>query len=439
MKNLCLISLGCSKNLVDSEVMLAKLSHLKLVESPKNADIIIINTCGFIASAKSESIQAILEVARIKKNGAMLVVSGCLSARYKDELQSEIKEIDLILGVGEFDKIDELLNRKSGAHTEIKSNKTFLINKEERVITGSKIHAYIKISEGCNQKCSFCAIPLIKGRLQSRKLESIIDEVKRLVARGYVDFSFISQDSSSYLKDYKKNDGLISLIRAIDGISGVRSARILYLYPSTTSLDLINAIGESRVFASYFDMPLQHASNNMLKIMQRGADKSRCVKLLEAMRKINNNFIRTSFLLGHPGESERDFSELCEFVDDFNFDRVNIFGFSSESGTKAHTMKNIVTLKTTNERIKKLDKIIQTQQSTHFKAYDNKKIEAIIDGISKQSELLFSARDLRWDREIDGEILINDSVLETPLNAGYYEIETKFSNGILLGKALRKI
>lgn len=437
-----LISLGCNKNLVDSEVMLGKLRDITLIDSASEADIIIVNTCGFIASAKKESIDKILEVALQKKDNAILVVSGCLSERYADELRDEIPEIDIIMGVGDYDKIDSILLevKKSKDSTQenppliIKSNRTFLLDNQQRIITGSKIHAYIKISEGCNQRCSFCAIPHFKGNLRSRSVESIMREIDILLKEGFCDFSFIAQDSSSFMKDKNKKDALVELIKSVEK-SGVKSARILYLYPTSTSERLIEAIGESKIFQNYFDMPLQHISNNMLKIMRRGADKKRHIELLRKMRECENSFVRTTFLLGHPSETERDFAELCEFVREWHFDRANIFGFSKEEGTLAFNMPNEVDTKTTKLRIKELNAILSSQQHNSLKSLVGRKIKIIIEGLSKESDLLFSARDLRWDREIDGEILINDS--QMPLKRGYYEAEiTDFKSGILLGRAV---
>lgn len=455
MPNLCLISLGCTKNLVDSEVMLGALSAYERTNEPQDADIIIVNTCGFIASAKKESIDRILEVALVKKDDAILIVSGCLSERYAEELRDEIKEIDIITGVGDYDKIKVMIERVRDSRKSryespksanplqiqtpqiIKSDKTFLIDNEWRIITGSAIHAYIKISEGCNQQCSFCAIPHFKGKLHSRGIDSIMREVDSLVARGFMDFSFIAQDSSSYMRDLGKKDGLVELIGRVE-TSGVKSARILYLYPTTTSESLIGTIAQSRVFQNYFDMPLQHISDKMLKAMKRGADKARHIALLEQMRKCENSFVRTTFLLGHPQESERDFAELCEFVSDFSFERANIFGFSREEGTVAFDMSDEVSAKTTKERIKTLNAILSKQQKNSLKSLVGKEISTIIDGRSAQSDLLFSARDLRWDREIDGEILINDSAI--PLNYGYYKVQiTDFKDGILLGKAMERL
>lgn len=439
-KTLCLISLGCNKNLVDSEVMLGRLREYSLVHSPKDANVIIINTCGFIESAKEESISKILQAVQDKRKDSILVVSGCLSQRYANELKKEIPQIDLITGVGDYDKIDNMiLSLKRDSQKIIKSNEIFLIDLEDRVITGSQIQSYIKISEGCNQKCSFCAIPNIKGKLHSRDISSCIKEIESLIKRGFYDFSFIAQDSSSYMKDLGKNNALIDLINEVEKIEGIRSARILYLYPTTTSEKLIERIGESSIFQNYFDMPMQHISTKILRIMKRGADKNRHIELLKSMKNIPNSFIRTTFLIGHPEESDFDFDELCDFISSFVFDRINIFAFSPQEGTTANNMK-AVDSKITNKRIDILNKIIQKQQKNIFKNYAGKQITAIIDGVSKESNLLYSARDIKWDREIDGEILINENLSNNNLSAGYYKVKVDFfKDGYLIGKALERL
>lgn len=420
--------------------MLGRLSEYELVDSPSDARVIIVNTCGFIHSAKQESINKILEVAKNKPKSSILVVSGCLSERYADELRDEIKEIDIITGVGDYNKIDLMIENLNKQNKIIKSNSTFLIDNENRVITGSNIQCYIKISEGCNQRCSFCAIPTFKGKLHSRSIESCVKEIESLIKKGYQDFSFIAQDSSSYMHDFGKKDALIDFIDEIEQIDGIRSARILYLYPSTTSFGLIDRIAESSVFQNYFDMPIQHIADSMLSAMKRGSNKKQHLELLNKMRNTKDSFLRTTLLLGHPGESERDFEELCDFVNEFVFDRINIFAFSLEEGTKAYTMGNKVNAKVVNKRISRLNAIIKAQQKRQFSDYVGKELSAIIDGVSKESEFLFSARDMRWDREIDGEILINENLTNSPLQAGYYNIVVdSFKDGYLIGKAVRKL
>lgn len=440
-KKLHLISLGCTKNLVDSEVMLGCLSAYENTQDVSEADVVIVNTCGFIEAAKQESIQTLLNALEAKKDEAILVASGCLSERYAKELKQEIPEIDIITGVGDYDKIDVMIQkRKKGEEICQSQNGVFLANETtKRVISGSKIHAYIKLSEGCNQKCSFCAIPSFKGKLHSRTLESTLKEVQALVKQGFRDFSFISQDSSSYMRDLGVKDGLVALIKGIDKLVenglDLRSARILYLYPSTTSKELIQAICDSKVFVNYFDMPLQHASPSVLKTMGRSHHFK---DLLKEMRKTPNSFVRTSFIIGHPGESESDFEELCAFIEEFPFDRMNLFAFSKEEGTKSAEMEQIPQ-KTINARLKAINAIFTKQYQADLKALKDEEIVAIIEGKSEESEYFYSARDVRFAPSVDGEILINDSLLEGELEAGYYKVKiTEVVGENVLGRVIAR-
>ncbi|WP_149700554.1 30S ribosomal protein S12 methylthiotransferase RimO [Campylobacter concisus] len=404
MPKLHLISLGCNKNLVDSEIMLGRLQNYDITDDISDADVIIVNTCGFIKSAKEESIQTILEMHEARKNGSLLVVTGCLMQRYKDELIKELPEVDLFTGVADYDKIDEIILKKQNLF----SPETYLQANEERVITGSNYHAYIKISEGCNQKCSFCAIPTFKGKLNSRSLENIVNEVKNLVKKGYYDFSFLSQDSSSYMRDHGISDGLINLIDEIEKIKGVRSARILYLYPSTTSKELISRIIASPIFHNYFDMPIQHISENMLKIMKRGSGAKKIKELLNLMRNAKNSFLRTGVIVGHPGESEEDFEELCEFLEEFKFDRISAFAYSKEEDTASFEMEQIPA-KIISKRLSKIEKITKKAINESLKKELGKQIYASLEGVSSEGEMFYAAKKDIWDKDIDGEILINES------------------------------
>ncbi len=404
MPKLHLISLGCNKNLVDSEIMLGRLQNYDITDDISDADVIIVNTCGFIKSAKEESIQTILEMHEARKNGSLLVVTGCLMQRYKDELIKELPEVDLFTGVADYDKIDEIILKKQNLF----SPQTYLQANEERVITGSNYHAYIKISEGCNQKCSFCAIPTFKGKLKSRSLENIVNEVKNLVKKGYYDFSFLSQDSSSYMRDHGISDGLINLIDEIEKIKGVRSARILYLYPSTTSKELIERIIASPIFHNYFDMPIQHISENMLKIMKRGSGAKKIKELLNLMRNAKNSFLRTGVIVGHPGESEEDFEEICEFLEEFKFDRISAFAYSKEEDTASFEMEQIPA-KIISKRLSKIEKITKKAINESLQKELGKQIYASLEGISSEGEMFYAAKKDIWDKDIDGEILINES------------------------------
>ena len=495
MAKLHLVSLGCNKNLIDSEIMLGRLQNYELTDEPASADVMIVNTCGFIASAKQESIRTILKLSEQKKSGALLVVTGCLMQRYKDELMRELPEVDLFTGVGDYDKIDEIILKKQNLF----SPDTYLQASEERVITGSNYHAYIKISEGCNQKCSFCAIPSFKGRLKSRSIEDIEAEVRSLVARGFYDFSFIAQDSSSFGRDLRRSnkggsnfkgsegelnfagfrDGqnsddsnggaadkisaqgrltrgkgsseenasdeiadewgadLVALIKRIEKIKGVKVARVLYLYPTSTDERLIRTIVDSPVFANYFDMPIQHINDKMLSLMKRGASAARIKELLNLMRAAPNSFLRTGVIVGHPGETDVEFDELCDFLQEFKFDRISAFAYSKEEDTASFAMPQIPA-RTISRRLNKIEKITREAIDSSMRALVGKKIPLIIEGASSEGEFFYGAKPLAWDKDIDGEILINESYVQNLKVGGLYECEiTEFVGDRLLARVLK--
>ncbi|RLA70622.1 MAG: 30S ribosomal protein S12 methylthiotransferase RimO [Epsilonproteobacteria bacterium] len=412
-KKLHIVSLGCTKNLVDTEVMMGRLQSYQLTDDSSEADVIIVNTCGFIDAAKSESLNTVIDLDAVRKEDSTLVMAGCLSERYQDELSKELSEVDIFTGVGDYEKIDELLATKESRF----SDEVYLIDGAERVVTGSTYHAYIKLSEGCNQSCSFCAIPSFKGKLHSRNLDSIAQEVEKLVARGYYDFSFVSQDSSSFLRDQNVKDGLIHLIKRIELIEGVKSARILYLYPSTTTMKLLQTIAASSLFHNYFDMPIQHINDEILRLMKRGFGKEKTLELLNYMRSLPDTYLRTSFIVGHPQESEAMFDELCEFAENFGFDRINVFSYSNEEGTTAYDMTQIDD-ETIALRAEKLGEIADACTTVSLKKEIGKEVELIIDSESEEHEYLLSARKLLWAPEIDGEIFVNDKEIDGKLEFG---------------------
>lgn len=507
MAKLHLVSLGCNKNLVDSEIMLGRLQNYELTDEPASADVMIVNTCGFIASAKQESIRTILKLSEQKKSGALLVVTGCLMQRYKDELMRELPEVDIFSGVGDYDKIDEMILKKQNLF----SPQTYLQSPaltSSRVITGSNYHAYVKISEGCNQKCSFCAIPSFKGRLKSRSIDDIEAEVRDLVARGFYDFSFIAQDSSSYGRDLRrgKKDGsnfkgsrdklnsaffrdgqnsdgsydvqnsdglcgsagdeisaydktacgknvrkkdlddknndalgtdLVALIKRIEKIKGVKVARVLYLYPTSTDERLIRTIVSSPVFANYFDMPIQHINDKMLSLMKRGAGAARIKELLSLMCAAPNSFLRTGIIVGHPGEGEAEFDELCNFLQEFKFDRISAFAYSKEEDTASFAMPQIPA-RTISRRLNKIEKITREAIDNSMRALVGKKMPLIIEGASSEGEFFYGAKPLAWDKDIDGEILINESYVQNLKAGGLYECEiTEFAGDRLLARVLK--
>ena len=416
--------------------MLGRLRDYEVSDDATTADVIIINTCGFIDAAKEESINTILNVHEERKEGSLLVVSGCLTERYQEELQRDLPEVDIFTGVGDYEKIDKMIAEKRGVF----SPSVYLANENsDRVITGSNTHAYIKIAEGCNQSCSFCAIPSFKGKLHSRTLESIRKEVSALVAKGFYEFSFISQDSSSFGRDMGLKDGLVELIKTVEAIDGVKVARILYLYPSTTTFKLIDTIADSKVFETYYDMPIQQIDDGILKMMRRGFGEKKTIELLEYMKSKKDAFIRTSIIAGHPGESNEAFERVCDFMRAFQFDRFNVFFYSNEETTPAFTMKPVEE-EVIEERIEVLEAIAKETTRASLEKMLDKSIRVILEGESDEHEYILSARPTLWAKDIDGDILINDtSDLEIVFGALYEVKVTQLAGDRLLGTLVKAL
>jgi len=421
---------------VDSEVMLGRLREYEISDDAEAADVIIVNTCGFIDAAKEESINTILNLHDIRKKDSLLVVSGCLTERYQEELQKDLPEVDIFTGVGDYEKIDKMIAEKKGVF----SPSVYLANENsDRVITGSNTHAYIKIAEGCNQTCSFCAIPSFKGKLLSRTLSSIEKEVRALVEQGFYEFSFISQDSSSFGRDLKLKDGLIDLIKTVESIEGVRIARILYLYPSTTTFELIDTIADSKVFETYYDMPIQQIDDGILKLMRRGFGEQKTIALLEHMKSKKDAFIRTSIIAGHPGETDEAFDRVCDFMREFKFDRFNVFYYSNEETTPAFTMKPVEEA-VIEARVNTLEEIANETTAFSLERMVGQTIPVILEGESDEHEYILSARPTLWAKDIDGDILINDTSDLEILYGALYEVKvTQFTGDRLLGTLIQRV
>ena len=416
--------------------MLGRLREYEITDDSTTADVIIVNTCGFIDAAKEESINTILSVHEERKEDSLLVVSGCLTERYQEELQRDLPEVDIFTGVGDYEKIDKMIAKKRSLF----SPSVYLANEEsDRVITGSNTHAYIKIAEGCNQSCSFCAIPSFKGKLHSRTLESIKKEVTALVAKGFYEFSFISQDSSSFGRDIGLKDGLVELIKTVEAIDGVKVARILYLYPSTTTFKLIDTIADSKIFQTYYDMPIQQIDDSVLKIMRRGFGEKKTIELLEYMKSKKDAFIRTSIIAGHPEESNEAFERLCNFLKEFQFDRFNVFFYSNEETTPAFTMEPVPP-EIIEERVEILEDIAKETTRASLEKMLEKTITVILEGESDEHEYILSARPTLWAKDIDGDILINDtSDLEIVFGAIYEAKITQLVGDRLLGTLTKSL
>lgn len=405
-KKVGFVSLGCPKNLVDSEVMLGILSRhdYKITNEHNDAEVIIINTCGFIESAKKESIDTILELAKLKETGSLklLVVSGCLPQRYQEELTKELPEVDLWIGTGEYHKIVEYLEKEEkGSH--LVQSEYIYDDLTPRLVSTPKHTAYIKIAEGCSHTCTFCAIPGIRGRFRSRPVDSIIRETENLVSKGMKEAILIAQDTTSYGIDLKTGLGLPSLLREMAKIKGLEWIRLMYTYPQFVTDELIEVIRNEGKVLKYLDIPIQHVSDRMLMAMGRGITADKLKKRLYRLREaVPDLVLRTSVIVGFPGETERDLTELLNFIEEFEFDRLGAFTYSREEGTPASLLKRQVPEKVKKERYNRvmaLQKIISRKKN---KAHIGKVEKVIVDGISDESEFLLAGRTEGQAPDIDG-------------------------------------
>ena len=334
--NVGVISLGCAKNQVDTEIMLGylKAAGYTFTAEPVNADILIVNTCGFITPAKEESIDAIFEMAQYKETGRckLLVVTGCLSQRYPKELREEMPEVDLFLGVREYEKLPRLIAEKLSVPCSP-------VLRPERLLVTPPYRAYLRIGDGCNNRCAYCAIPLIRGNLASVPMEQLIDEAKALADMGVTELSVIAQDTSGYGRDLYGEPRMIPLLKELNRIDGLRWVRLLYTYPDTVTPALLDTLAEGEKLIPYLDMPLQHCNDDILRRMHRRGSKAHIQGVLDHIRTNYPDFtLRTTMMVGFPGETDAQFEELMQFLRDYPFDRVGAFAFSPEEGTPAAEM-----------------------------------------------------------------------------------------------------
>ncbi len=396
------ITLGCSKNLVDSEVLLTQLkgNGLEAVhESTKNdANIIVINTCGFIDKAKQESIDTILRFADAKQKGKIdkLYVTGCLSQRYKDDLETEIPQVDAFFGTRDL----PLLLKKFKA-----DYKHELIG--ERVLTTAKHYAYLKISEGCDRPCSFCAIPLMRGLHLSKPMEEIITETKNLVKNGTKELILIAQDLTYYGLDTNKKRELADLLKRISDVEGVDWIRLQYAYPAGFPLEILDVMAERENICKYLDMPLQHGSTKMLKIMRRGITREKTEELIQNIRaKVPNIALRTTLIAGHPQETEEDFAEMTTFVENMKFDRLGVFAYSHEENTHAYSMVDDVPAETKEERVAEIMEIQEGISAALNQQKIGKNYKVLID---RKESGYWVGRTEHDSPEVDNEVLIDAS------------------------------
>ena len=358
--NVGFISLGCSKNLVDTEIAIGIFKNKKynIVNDPKQADIIVINTCGFIESAKEEAINTILEMAEYKKNRCKyLIAMGCLVERYKKELEKSLPEVDLFIKFSDYNEFESEIDKliKQEAQEEHEKDFNRLDNYLDKVITTGSKTAYLRIAEGCSNRCTYCAIPYIRGSLVSRKFEDIIEEAKSLAKQGYEEIIVIAQDTTKYGIDLYGKTRLAELLNEISKIAGIRWIRFLYAYPETITDELIKVVKENDKVCKYFDIPLQHISDSVLKRMNRKSNSISIRELIQKIRKeIPETILRTSLIVGFPGETNKDFEELYEFVKETKFDRLGVFMYSKEDGTPAEKLPNQIHGNTKKSRYNKI-------------------------------------------------------------------------------------
>ena len=428
---------GCSKNLVDTEMCIGifKKEKFEIVNDPKDAEIIVINTCGFIESAKEEAINCMLEMAEYKESGncKYLVAMGCLVQRYKADLEKSLPEVDLFISIDEYDdfwnKIEHLINRKE------KSKNT--LDYLDRVISTGNTTAYLKIAEGCSNNCTYCAIPYIRGPFVSRKMEDVLEEAKKLAKNGIKELIVIAQDTTKYGIDIYGESKLAELLDELCKIDGFKWIRFLYSYPESIDDKLIDVVKRNDKICNYFDIPLQHFSDKVLRRMNRKSDSKSIRNTLQKIRKeIPDVILRTSLIVGFPGETEEDFFELYEFVNEAKFEKLGVFKYSKEEGTPASRIKEQVHPKTKQAR---LDKIMALEQQISRIKLEEKignEYEAVVDGISEDGKFICARSYMDIPNE-DGTIFIKNNGKVNPGDFITCKI-TAVKNYDLIGEILEK-
>ena len=413
-KSVGMVSLGCPKNLVDSEVMLGHLRRrgYEIAADVRAADVIVVNTCAFIDRAKQESIDAILEMAREKESGRAqrLVVTGCLAQRYDEELRREIPEIDATLGTGQ---VDDIVRAVEGEATTTDADEGLprwvYDHTSPRVLSTPPWTAYVKISEGCDYTCTFCIIPKLRGRHRSRPVDDVVAEARALASRGVRELNLIAQDSTRYGQDLGMRNGLASLLHELGRVDGLRWIRILYAYPATMTDEVLDAIASEERVVKYIDIPLQHASDSVLRRMRRPTGRGNLLGLVERMRKgVPGVAIRTSFIVGFPGETEAEFQELLDFVRAAEFENVGVFTFSDEEGTASFDLPGRVEPKVKEARRRRVMALQKRLATRRNRARIGERVEVLIEGTHPDSDLLLRGRTAGQAPEIDGSVIVND-------------------------------
>ena len=425
------VSLGCPKNLVDSEVMLGTLARqgYSITAQKEDADVIVVNTCGFIDTAKKESIDTILEMADLKSQGncKKLVVAGCLAERYRSEIQKEIPEIDFIFGPDELGRILEAVQLDSDAAPHVSIDALYS-SKEiptiPRILTTPSHMAYLKISEGCDHVCTFCAIPGFRGKFRSRTIADLTAEARRLAEQGVRELVIVSQDTMAYGKDLGLPNGITALLRELIKIDGLKWVRFLYCYPNMVSDELVSLVAQEGRHCKYFDIPYQHASRSVLERMKRGGNREIYERQIEAIRKIMPEAgLRTSFIVGFPGEAEQDFQEIRTFMRNVQFDNVGVFLYSDEEGTGAYDLDDKIARAQATRRRNMLMKDQSNISKKRLSGMVGRTVEVLLDGKSDESDLLLQGRMETQAPEIDGHVLINDTGDKQVAFGSFYNVE----------------
>jgi ribosomal protein S12 methylthiotransferase len=442
-KKVGFVSLGCPKNLVDSEVMMGMLTQAgaQLTQRAEDADVIVVNTCSFIDSAQQESVNTILEMARHKTGGRAqkLVVAGCLVERYRDEIRKNIPEVDAVVGTGELEGIlaaagvapgpqqnspFKILNSRAEGNAReaqgrfsregwdgaIADLPNYLYDETTPRVLATPSHtAYIKIAEGCDHPCTFCIIPQLRGKFRSRRFESVIAEAERLARQGVREITLIGQDTTCYGEDFDLKDGLALLLEKLAKIDDLRWVRFLYAYPNKITTRLLETIAAHDKICSYVDVPLQHASPTVLKRMKRGGGADVFLRTIEKMRRIIPGVtLRTSFIVGFPGETEKEFEELCDFVREAQFDWMGAFSYSDQEGAGAFALEKKLPAKEIERRRKRLMQIQKSISKKRKKAWVGQQVDLLLEGTSEETDLLLEGRAAMHAPEIDGKVLVND-------------------------------
>ena len=427
-KKVCLISLGCPKNLVDAELMLGglKADGFTFTTRPEEAEVIVVNTCGFVEDSKRESIGKLFDASRYKEEGRcqVVVATGCLSQRYGREMAQEMPEVDLFVGLGEFDRLGPMLKAKLGGSAERVQVGERLLPEEiaklklsdfsparqllpdpdlPRILATPRHYSYLKIAEGCSHRCSFCVIPHIRGDLKSRPMDSIVREVRELVATGVKEFNLIAQDLNEYGKDLRDGSSLAELIGRLDAIPGDFWLRPLYMYPLEFGDRLIGALSQAEHVVRYVDMPLQHINERILRSMKRGSPGRYVRQVLDKLKKAMPDLaLRSTFIVGYPGETDAEFEELYAFLREQEFDRVGVFAYSQEEDTAAATLPDQLPEELKQERLARLMELQRDISLKKHRALVGKRLKALCEGPSEESDLVFEGRLYSQAPEIDG-------------------------------------